>query len=251
VLGDVDKERISEADVKDYLERKGGGVTEALEPLSPVQKVVAARMSESFRDIPQFSLRFVVDMRHLFDLLERFRARSTEKLTINHLMLRATALALSREPEVQRQYRGQGMYRPPEVNLGVAVAAGDDLFVPVICNADKKGLIEIAREAVELAEKALARTLAPEQLQGGTFTVTNLGMFGISSFTPIVNPGQGGILGIGAVSEIPRVSGGKLVVGKAVELTLVCDHRSVNGAIAAAFCRTFKEIAENEEQGAW
>jgi pyruvate dehydrogenase E2 component (dihydrolipoamide acetyltransferase) len=137
------------------------------------------------------------------------------------------------------------------VNLGFAVAMGRDLVVPVIHNAGGKTLGEICREAADLAERAKTRRLAPEDLSGGTFTVSNLGMFGISSFVPIVNPGEGAILGVGAVHAEPRVHGDAVAVGQAIEMTLVCDHRSVNGATAAEFCRTLKKVLELPQGETW
>lgn len=248
-LRGMQKERISEADVRGYLEKRG--IAGLLKPLTPVQRVVASRMTESFRDIPQFSLRFFVAMDHLLALMVGFQKQTSDKVTINHLLLRATSLTLSRFPDVQRQFHPEGLFQPEEVNLGVAVAAGADLLVPVIRNADRKRIVEISREATELAEKAKTRSLLPDQMQGGTFTVTNLGMYGIASFTPILNPGEGGILGIGAVTEAPRFREGTLEMSKVVEITLVCDHRSVNGVIAAVFCKTFKEIVQNEDVESW
>jgi pyruvate dehydrogenase E2 component (dihydrolipoamide acetyltransferase) len=137
------------------------------------------------------------------------------------------------------------------VNLGFAVALGRDLVVAVIRNADKKRIGEISSEATDLAERAKARRLRPEDLSGGTFTVSNLGMFGVSSFVPIVNPGEGAILGVGAVHDVARIRDGTAAAGRAIELTLVCDHRSVNGATGAAFCKELKQVLESPEREAW
>ena len=246
-LSSLGKERITEADVQELIDRrtKSDMGTARLRPMSRIERVVAARMTESFRDIPQFSVRSVVEMDHLLSLFP------AGQFGINELVLRAVALALSRSPEVQYQYRAEGLFTPVEINLGFAVALGRDLVVPVIRNADRKRIGELAREASALVEKAKAHALRPDDMSGGTFTVSNLGMFGISSFTPIVNPGEGAILGVGAAQAAPWVRDGKLVVAQAVELTLVCDHRSVNGATGAAFCRELKKIVENEEAGSW
>lgn len=246
-LSNLGKDRITEADVQELIARASAGGTgrAGLHPMSRIEKVVAARMSESFRDIPQFSVRSVVEMDHLLSL---FPGR---QFGINDLLLRAVAIAISRSPEVQYQYRAEGIFAPAEVNLGFAVALGRDLVVPVIRNADAKRIGELAGQVSLLVEKAKARALRPDDMSGGTFTVSNLGMFGISSFTPIVNPGEGAILGIGAAQAVPRVRDGKLIVAQAVELTLVCDHRSVNGATGAAFCRELKRTIETEEVGSW
>ncbi len=246
-LSGLGKERITEADVQELINRgiKGSTGTPGLRPMSRIEKVVAARMTESFRDIPQFSVRSIVEMDHLLSLFP------AEQFGINELVLRAVALALSRSPEVQYQYRAEGLFTPVEINLGFAVALGRDLVVPVIRNADRKPIGELAREVSALIEKAKAHALRPDDMSGGTFTVSNLGMFGISSFTPIVNPGEGAILGVGAAQAAPRVRDGKLVVAQVAELTLVCDHRSVNGATGAAFCLELKRIVETEEAGSW
>jgi pyruvate dehydrogenase E2 component (dihydrolipoamide acetyltransferase) len=172
-------------------------------------------------------------------------------VTINDLVLRAVAISLSRFPDVQYQFRPEGILVPAAVNLGFAVAMGRDLVVPVIHNADKKRLREMCREAAELMERAKARRLAPEDLSGGTFTVSNLGMFGISSFVPIVNPGEAAILGVGAVHTVPRILGDAVTAGQAIELTLVCDHRSVNGATAAEFCRILRKVLELPQEETW
>ena len=152
-------------------------------------------MTESFRDIPQFSLRFVAGVDRLLENLPRSKQETGAQVSINDLVLRAVSIALSKSPDVQCQFRPEGIFMPAAVNLGFAVAMGRDLVVPVIRNADKKLIGEISREAADLAERAKSHRLRPEDLSGGTFTVSNLGMFGVSSFVPIVNPGEGAILG--------------------------------------------------------
>ncbi|MGD0728239.1 MAG: dihydrolipoamide acetyltransferase family protein [Spirochaetia bacterium] len=260
------KTRITETDVQEFLAARAAGGQSGLvqrapavasdasgqvKPMGRIEKIVADRMTQSFRDIPQFSIRFVADMDNLLEGLPALRQSAGAPVTINDLVLRATAIALSRCPDVQYQFRPEGIFVPSAVNLGFAVAMGRDLVVPVIHNAGKKGLGEICREATDLAERAKTRRLAPEDLSGGTFTVSNLGMFGISSFVPIVNPGEGAILGVGAVHAEPRVHGDAVTAGQAIEMTLVCDHRSVNGATAAEFCRTLKQVLELPQGETW
>ena len=265
------KTRITETDVQEFLAARaaggksgpvqGGaavvsaasaaGAAGQVKPMGRIEKTVADRMTQSFRDIPQFSIRFVADMGSLLELLQELRQSSGAPVTINDLVLRAAAFALSRFPDVQYQFRPEGILVPPAINLGFAVAMGRDLVVPVIHNAGAKGLAEICREAADLAERAKTRRLAPADLSGGTFTVSNLGMFGISSFVPIVNPGEGAILGVGAVHAEPRVHGNAVSAGQVVEMTLVCDHRSVNGATAAEFCRTLKQVLELPRGETW
>lgn len=257
-LEELGKARITEADVQEFLQKARAGTTAAapreggrIRPLGRIEKIVAARMTESFRDIPQFSLRFVVEVDGLLDLLPPLKAETGAEVSINDLLLRAVALSLSRFPDVQYQYRPQGVFVPGAVNLGFAVAHGRDLVVPVIRNADAKRVGDLSREAADLAARARENRLRSEDVADGTFTVSNLGMFGIASFVPIVNPGEGAILGVGAVQDAPRVRDGSLQRARVLELTLVCDHRSVNGATGAGFCRELKQVIESPGEAAW
>lgn len=231
-------DRIGEADVQDFLARQG-----QIRPMSRIEKVAAERMTASFRDIPQFSLRFKAELDRLLDLLPHLKAEAGRHITVNDLILRGVAIALSRFPEVQCQARGEGLFQPGSVNLGFAVALDRGLVVPVIRDAGGKRLAALSREAAELSERAKEQRLRPEDVSGGTFTVSNLGMFGICSFVPIVNPGEGAILGVGGIQSV--------TAGRVVELTLVCDHRSVNGATGAGFCRELKSVLEAAEEAAW
>jgi pyruvate dehydrogenase E2 component (dihydrolipoamide acetyltransferase) len=265
-LEGLGKARISEADVQEFLDSRGSahapapshstaapspGVPGQVKQMGRIEKIVAARMTESFRDIPQFSLRMVAEVDLLLGRLPRMREETGAQISINDLVLRAAAIALSRFPDVQCQFRPEGIFVPAAVNLGFAVALGRDLVVAVIRNADKKRIGEISSEAAHLAERAKARRLCPEDLSGGTFTVSNLGMFGVSSFVPIVNPGEGAILGVGAVHDVARIRDGTVAAGRAIECTLVCDHRSVNGATGAEFCKGLKQVLESPEREAW
>ena len=259
-LDGIEKERITESDVLEFLERtaeaKGvaaptGGQELVIHSMSANEKVVASRMTESFRDIPQFSLRFVAEMDHPLSLLPELKRATGADITINDLFVRAVAIALSRRPEVQFQYRPEGIFKPPQINVGFAVASGRELIVPVIHDADKKRIGEIRAETSELTARARKRELRADDVSGGTFTVSNLGMFGIASFVPIVNPGEGAILGVGAVQSGPKVRENTIQIAQVIELTLVCDHRSVNGAIAAEFCKMLREVVETQEIAGW
>ena len=267
-LESLGKTRVTEADVQEFIASRGAGGTSIagsaatpfaeppssageFRPVGRIEKIVSERMTQSFRDIPQFSVRIVADVGYLLAYVPRMKQSSGASITINDLILRAAAAALSRFPDVQYQFRPEGIYVPSSVGLGFAVALGRELVVPVIHQAEGKTIGEICREAAALVERAKARRLSPEDLSGGTFTVSNLGMYGISSFVPIVNPGEGAILGVGAVQAVPRIHDGGMVPGSAVELTLVCDHRSVNGAAAAEFCRTLKQVLESPQEVAW
>ena len=219
-------------------------------PMSRSQKVLGERMTKSFRDIPQFSLAFRVEMDYALSMLERFSKGKGVKITLNSLIIRAAAMAFSRCPEVLRQIRGEGLFQPAEVNIGIAVAAGGKIVVPVIRNADRKRLTEIAGEAAHYIGKARNGTLQLDDVSGGTATVTNLGMFGITSFVPLVNPGESVILGVGSVQEACRAKRGSAEPFHFAQCTLVCDHRSVNGELAARFCRKLARLLETEKESA-
>ena len=158
---------------------------------------------------------------------------------------------LSRNKTIQNQYRSEYIFSPSDVNIGIAVAIDDDLIVPVIKNADRKDLVAISNEASTLIEKAKSKSLKPDDINDATFVVTNLGMFGIISFVPIVNPGQSAILSVGGLQKIPIVTDENIVIGQVIEFTLVCDHRVINGVTAATFCHEFKEVIETERENGW
>ncbi len=258
ILKELEKSRITETDVKNFLKNKLN-VKESskaeieefgeLQPLSRVQKIIADKMTNSFRDIPQFSLRFQVGMDHILSLLPQLG--KDINITINDLIIRASALALLNCPDVQNQYRTEGIFKPGDINIGLAVAMDKKLLVPVIRNTNTKTIIEISKETDSLINRAKTNYLTPNELTGATFTVSNLGMYGITSFVPIVNPGEGAILGVGTLQKVPRVTGNKVTISQVIEFTLVCDHRSVDGVAGANFCQEFKKIMESEEVRSW
>lgn len=251
-LEGLGKGRINEGDVRAYLEQRPNAPAAAagdvgLLPLTPAQKVAAQRLTQSFRDVPQFSLRFSVRMDGALATQRTLAEQIGRKVTVNDVLLRAVAMAVARVPAVQAQYSEEGLRRPKVVNLGVAVAGPGGLIVPVIPDAGSKSLAEVSAAAADLVERARAGRLGPDDVTGGTFTVSNLGMFGITSFVPIVNPGQSAILGAGTVQEAPAIVNGGLGVRPVVELTLVGDHRAFDGVAGAQFCRTLKQILEEED----
>ena len=250
-LEGLGKARINEGDVRAYMEQRAAAPpaaeAEDLVPLTPAQKVAAQRLTQSFRDVPQFSLRFSVRMERALATQRTEAERLGRKITVNDVLLRAVAMALAREPGVQTQFTESGLRRPKVVNLGVAVSGHGGLIVPVIHDAAGKSLAEISAAAADMVERARAGRLGPDDVVGGTFTVSNLGMFGITSFVPIVNPGEGAILGAGAVQESPAIVNSGLAVRRVMELTLVGDHRAFDGATGAQFCRTLKQILEEED----
>ena len=184
-------------------------------------------------------------------LVDQFSAAAGTRISLNSLFLRAVAMSLSRCSQVLRQYRGDTFFQPENIGLGFAVEWEDEVHVPVIHDADRKNIGEISREASLLTEKVRGGRMQPDDVSGGSITVSNLGMFGIRSFVPLLNPGEGAIIGIGAVQDACRENDGGIETFRTVEITLVCDHRSVNGATGAAFCRELTQTIETEEASSW
>jgi pyruvate dehydrogenase E2 component (dihydrolipoamide acetyltransferase) len=222
--------------------------TPRYEDLTGLQKVVARRMTEAKATIPEFHVQTEVRM----DALLALRARLKEQLaadavlpSLNDLVVKASALALREHPRANSSFAGDRIAVYADVNIGVAVAADAGLVVPVVRNADTKSLGTIAAETRRLAERVRERSVTPEELSGGTFTVSNLGMFGMTAITPVINPPQAAILGVGAVRDVLAREDGRLVDRALTTLTLTCDHRILYGADAARFLSTTRELLEN------
>ncbi|WP_207343315.1 dihydrolipoamide acetyltransferase family protein [Arthrobacter sp. E3] len=216
-------------------------------PLTQMRKVVAKRLTESAA-VPHFFLTAVVQMDALLEFRSGINARFADvgvKASVTDLLVRACAVALRAHPVVNSSWAGDKIYQHRHVNVGLAVAVPDGLIVPVVRGADRKGLAEIAMETRELASKAREGALTLQQFSGGTFTVSNLGMFGIDNFTAIINPPEAAILAVGATSEEPVVRDGELTTRKVLKLTLTVDHRVLDGATAAAFLQNLKQILED------
>jgi len=213
--------------------------------LSRTQQTIARRMAESKATIPDFSLAVEVDMERCVALRSELKRLSPDQApTYNDMVVKACALALREHPRANGSYRDGRLYLHSRVNVGVAVAADDALVVPTVFDADLKSLGEIARETRVLAERVRAATIAPPELGGGTFTVSNLGMYGVRGFTAIVNPPQAAILSVGALEPRPVVRDGGLFARHTVSLTLSCDHRILYGASAALFLARVRELLE-------
>jgi pyruvate dehydrogenase E2 component (dihydrolipoamide acetyltransferase) len=210
-------------------------------PLSRVQQAVARHMLEA-ATVPTFAVEVEIDMSACSELRESL----DPKPSYNDLVVKACALALREHPRVNASYSDQGFRYPEHVNLGIAVAAEDALLVPVVHDADRKSLQEIRNESRELAEKARAGKLTPAELDGGTFTVSNLGMHGVRRFEALLNTPQAAILAIGAVEPRPVAgSDGRLVARPLMSATLVCDHRILYGADGAVFLARVRELLED------
>jgi pyruvate dehydrogenase E2 component (dihydrolipoamide acetyltransferase) len=225
--------------------------------LSRTQQTIARRMAESKATIPDFALLIDVNMDRCVELraelkrLAQQRSGSAEDTagrpetpTYNDMVVKAGALALREHPRANGSYRDGRLQLHSRINVGVAVAAEEALVVPTVFDADEKSLGEIARETRALAERVRAGTVTPPELGGGTFTVSNLGMYGIRSFTAIINPPQAAILSVGALEQRAVAQGGELAARHELTLTLVCDHRILYGAEAARFLARVRELLE-------
>ncbi|MCA9655671.1 MAG: 2-oxo acid dehydrogenase subunit E2 [Myxococcales bacterium] len=212
--------------------------------LSQMRKAIARRMGQANAEIPHFYLTAVVDMDAAVGLREQLKAVLPVKVSYNDLVLLAAARALVTHPEVNAYWDGQTIVRRGNVHLGMAVAVDEGLIVPVIRYADQKGLLEIAEQARDLGLRGRDKQLRPEEMSGSTFTVSNLGMFGIDQFAAVINPGEGAILAVGAIADTVVPKGGELVVGKRMKMTLACDHRAMDGASGAKFLATMRDLLE-------
>jgi len=218
-----------------------------LVPLDGMKKTIARRMSESFRDVPHFPLTIDIEL----DALLAARAKingllgNDSRVSVNDMLIKAAAIALKRQPDANASYSPEGIAHHHHADIAVAVAIDGGLITPIVRAAETKGLAEIAREMKDLAERARTRKLKPEEFQGGTFSISNLGMFGIKSFASIINEPQGAILSVGAGEKRPVVRGDQLAVATVMTVTLTCDHRVVDGAIGARWLGVFKALVED------
>ncbi len=216
-------------------------------PVSQMRKTIARRLVESIGPVPHFFLTIDVDMGRV---LEARRSINTmleargEKVSLNDILLKAVAAALHAHPECNAQWHEDHVRRFNAVHLGVAVAIDEGLITPVVRNAHLKGIARIAREVRELAGRARERKLTPEEYTGSTFSVSNLGMFGIHEFTAIINPPEAGILAVGGVEDTPVVVDGEVVVRPRMRMTMSCDHRVIDGAQGSRFLATLKAMLE-------
>lgn len=218
-----------------------------VERLSSMRRTIARRLTESKQTVPHFYLTIDVDAEPLVKARAEVNAEleaDGEKISLNDLIMKACAMALRRLPEVNASFAGDSIHFHQVVDISMAVAIPDGLVTPVIRDADRKGLREIAKEARELASRARAKKLAPEEMTNGTFSVSNLGMFGIEDFAAVINPPEGAILAVGAVREEPVVRGGQVVPGRRMRMTLSCDHRVVDGALGARWLQILRGLLE-------
>jgi pyruvate dehydrogenase E2 component (dihydrolipoamide acetyltransferase) len=216
-----------------------------VQDLTRLQQTVARRMAESKATAPDFSISLTVDMTQAVELRKRLKEVADPAPSFNDMVVKAAAIGLTEHPRVNGAYRDGKFELYERVNIGIAVAAMDALVVPTVFDADRKSLGQIARDARAAAEKVRDRTITPPELSGATFTVSNLGMFGIEQFTAIINPPQASILTVGKLAKQPAVDeGGRIVARDQMSLSLVCDHRILYGADGAQFLARVKDLLE-------
>lgn len=221
---------------------RGNKGTVTIQQPSRTQSQIAQRMAESKATIPDFTLRAEVDMDRAVEM--RSQLDSDPVPTYNDMVVKACAIALRQHPRANGAYRDGAFELYERINVGVAVATEDSLIVPTVVDADRKSLLEISREVRRLAGRVRSGEVTPAELSGGTFTVSNLGMYGVSSFHAIINPPQAAILAVGEVRETPVVRDGQIVAGRRMTIALTCDHRILYGAPAAEFLARVRQLLE-------
>jgi pyruvate dehydrogenase E2 component (dihydrolipoamide acetyltransferase) len=212
-----------------------------------MRKTIARRLTESFRDIPHFPLTIDLEIDNLLDARKRLNDAlgNDVRISVNDIVIRAVALALKKVPEANASFTPEGIAMHKNADIAMAVAIDGGLITPIIRQAENKGLAQISHEAKDLAARARAGKLKPEEYQGGTFSVSNLGMFGIRSFASIINEPQGAILSVGAGEKRAVVKNDQIVAATVMTVTLTCDHRVVDGAIGARWLQAFKPLIED------
>jgi pyruvate dehydrogenase E2 component (dihydrolipoamide acetyltransferase) len=219
-----------------------------LVPLDMMRKTIARRMTESFRDVPHFPLTIEVELDALLkargEINKRF-ADNGVKISVNDMCIKAAALALKLVPEANASYTPDGIALHHHADVAVAVAIPHGLITPIIWQAETKGLAQISAEMADLAQRAREKKLKPEEFQGGTFSISNMGMLGIKSFASIINEPHGMIMSIGAGEKRPVVKNDALAIATMMTVTVTCDHRVVDGALGAAFLKAFRSFLED------
>lgn len=249
VNGSGDNGRIVKKDIENFKPSTQPTVAVGVEsyedlPVTQMRKTIAKRLAESKFTAPHFYLTKEIKMDAVMDARKRMNEYSESKISVNDLVVKATALALKKHPNINSSWLGDKIRRNHHVHIGVAVAVEDGLLVPVVRFADSKSLSQIGSEVKDLAGKAKNKELQPKDWEGNTFTISNLGMFGIDEFTAIVNPPDACILAVGGSKETVIVENGEMKPGHVMKVTLSCDHRVVDGVTGAKFLQTFQELLE-------
>lgn len=216
------------------------------EPTSKMRQIIAGRLAESIGPIPTFYLTVEIEMDNALELRKAINSSVSEeqKISVNDIIVKVAALALIKHPFVNASYQDKSIRFYEQADIGVAVAIDEGLITPVIRGANIKGFLEIAAEIKDLAAKAKSKKLQPEEYTGATFSISNLGMFGIKEFTAIINPPEAGILAVGGATPTPVVRNGEVTVRNIMNVTMSCDHRVIDGATGAKFLQTFKQMLE-------
>ena len=216
------------------------------EPTSQMRRVIASRLAESIGPIPTFYLTIEIEMDNALELRKQVNGSVGEeqKISVNDIIVKAAAMALLKHPFANASYQDKTIRFYDQADIGVAVAIDEGLITPVVRGADQKGFLQISAEIKALAAKAKAKKLQPEEYTGATFSISNLGMFGIKEFTAIINPPEAGILAVGGANATPVVRDGEITVRNIMQVTMSCDHRVIDGATGAKFLQTFKRMLE-------
>ena len=216
------------------------------EPASQIRQIIAKRLVTSLGPVPHFFLTTDIEMDRAADMRQSIKTLDPDlKISINDIIIKVTAAALMQHPEVNASFQEKFVRYYEHADIGVAVAIEDGLITPVVRAADQKPLSQIAAEVRELAERARSKKLKPEEYTGASFSISNLGMFGIDEFTAVINPPEGAILAVGAMTAKPVVRENEIVIRQMMRVTMSCDHRVIDGATGARFLQTFKKILEN------
>ena len=259
VIGTGDEGRITKADIENYSEEKIESsskqnielpqihLKESYEeiPVTQMRKTISKRLSESKFTAPHFYLTMEINMDNCIEGRNKINESSDIKISFNDIVLKAASVALRKHPMVNSSFLGDKIRINKHVHIGVAVAVEDGLLVPVVRFADNKSLTHISLEVKDLAGKAKNKQLQPSDWEGNTFTISNLGMFGIEEFTAIINPNDSCILAVGGIKNTPVIKNGEVVPGNIMKVTLSCDHRIVDGVTGSAFLKTLKELIED------
>jgi pyruvate dehydrogenase E2 component (dihydrolipoamide acetyltransferase) len=214
-------------------------------PASQMRKVIARRLAESKFSAPHFYLTMEIDMDAAIEARKSINEVAQVKISFNDIIIKAVAEGIKQNPLVNASWQGESIRYADHIHIGVAVAVEDGLVVPVVQFADGKTLTQISTQVKDFAVKAKTKKLQPQEMEGNTFTISNLGMFGIEQFTSIINIPEACILSVGAIKEVPVVKNGQIVPGNVMKVTLACDHRAVDGAIGSAFLKTLKQLIES------
>ena len=241
-LESVSQSTITQPQTSSTTHQSASAYTEV--PVSQMRKVIAKRLSESLFTAPHFYLTMSINMDAAVDARTKLNADGKTKISFNDMVVKAAALALKQHPKVNSSWLGDVIRYNNYINIGIAVAVDEGLLVPVVRNADTLSFSQIGVQVKDYAQKAKDKKLQPSDWEGNTFTISNLGMFGIEEFTAIINPPDSCILAVGGISQVPVVKNGTIVPGNVMKVTLSCDHRVVDGATGAAFLQTLKSLLE-------